>query len=272
MRLLLVLALALVAGCGGEERLSAPQDLHEGTATVLESPEHGPELCVGGQADSLPPQCGGVPLVGWDWAAVDGEERVRGTTWGAYTVVGRYDGEVLEVVDVRPPKPPDRRQVDLSTPCDEPDGGWPVDAARSSEDALQDAARVARAEPDFAAFWVDHQAPPDESGVGAHTVLNVAFTGDLPRHEQDLRAVWGGALCVVEHPRSLAELQRAQDELVGGVAAELGLTMTHAGVDEPGGVVDLGVVAATDEQRAALAERYGDGVVVLQPGLVPVER
>lgn len=71
------------------------------TGTVMDKPLDGGgrsvELCLGAIAESYPPQCGGIPLEGWDWEAVDGEETASDHTWGAYAVTGRYDGEVFTV-------------------------------------------------------------------------------------------------------------------------------------------------------------------------------
>ncbi len=69
---------------------AAPVEV-QGLGTVLESDE-GPELCLGAVAESYPPQCGGPPIVGWDWDAVDGEETANEVTWGAYAVWGDWDG------------------------------------------------------------------------------------------------------------------------------------------------------------------------------------
>ncbi|MDX2375457.1 hypothetical protein M4I32_01415 [Microbacterium sp. LRZ72] len=65
------------------------------TGTVLDAGE--PELCLGGVAESYPPQCSGIPLDGWDWSGVDGSEQAAGTRWGSYAVQGRYDGERFTV-------------------------------------------------------------------------------------------------------------------------------------------------------------------------------
>src|SRR5688572_3418701 len=43
------------------------EQLYEADGIVLEDDSHGPELCLGGVALSLPPQCGGVPLANWEW-------------------------------------------------------------------------------------------------------------------------------------------------------------------------------------------------------------
>ena len=278
---LLAIPLLLTAGCGAEaDRLGSgaareQTQVHEGAGVVLESPEHGPELCLGGVEESYPPQCGGVPLVGWDWAAVEGEESANGTTWGSYRVVGTYDGEQVVVREAVPAEPgaPAQREDPFATPCPEPAAGWQVaDPDRIDAAALDRAIALARSQPEHAGVWIDHlteASGPTERHDGRAIVLNAAFTDGLAEQEQQLRAVWGGALCVVERPRTLAELRGMQDELVtGGVADELGLAPTYASVDEMRGVVELGVVAASDEQRDALTERYGEGVVELHPALV----
>ena len=53
------------------------------------------ELCLGAVAESYPPQCSGVPLVGWSWDNVKGAESSGDVTWGAYAATGRYDGETF---------------------------------------------------------------------------------------------------------------------------------------------------------------------------------
>lgn len=64
--------------------------------TVLEA-EDGPQLCLGAIALSLPPQCSGIPLAGWSWDEVDGDESGSGVTWGSYAVTGTFDGETFTV-------------------------------------------------------------------------------------------------------------------------------------------------------------------------------
>ena len=62
-----------------------------------------PEVCLGPVAESWPPQCEGVPLVGWDWRRErlvlgqpgDGDaayQQASGVRWGRYALVGRWDG------------------------------------------------------------------------------------------------------------------------------------------------------------------------------------
>jgi hypothetical protein len=70
-------------------------------ATVLQEGDGPPELCLGGVAESLPPQCGGPEIVGWDWDAVEADS-AQGTTWGEYAVEGTWDGETFRLTQAAP--------------------------------------------------------------------------------------------------------------------------------------------------------------------------
>ena len=71
---------------------AAPGRVHTaGLATVIDSGS--PELCVGPVAESLPPQCDGLPLAGWDWADHQQMYETSGhTRWGSFLVTGTWDG------------------------------------------------------------------------------------------------------------------------------------------------------------------------------------
>ena len=70
-------------------------------ATVMDT--GGPELCLGPVAESYPPQCGGPPLVGWDWGAHDGVfERQGEVRWGQFAVTGTFDGTAFTVDGATP--------------------------------------------------------------------------------------------------------------------------------------------------------------------------
>lgn len=250
---------------------------YEASTTVLESERHGPQLCLGGVQQSLPPQCGGPDVVGWDWAQVDGEESVNRTTWGDYHVVGTWDGERLTLTE-KPGPPKQRRaepRVDLSTPCEPPPGGWKVvDERTATESGQLEATRDARRQDDFGGAWVDQSVnadaePGGERGWNDPTklVLNVRFTGDLDRHEQEIRNVWGGSLCVSKAERSMAELERIRDELIQS-SDDLG--MLTLSTDETRGVVDLQVIV-DDGVQERMDERYGKGTVDVSSAMRPVE-
>lgn len=48
---------------------------------VLEDVQ-GPQPCLGGVLDSLPPQGAGPEIVGWNWGEVSGFESAGGVRWG----------------------------------------------------------------------------------------------------------------------------------------------------------------------------------------------
>jgi hypothetical protein len=100
------------------------------------------------------------------------------------------------------------------------------------------------------------------------SILNVAFTGDLARHEAELRAVWGGRLCVTRYERSLVELRRIHEEATA-VAQELGLKVFVSGVGEVDNTVFLEVLVVEDHARVVIDQRYA-GSVRLQAALTPV--
>jgi hypothetical protein len=74
-------------------------------ATVLQEGDGPPELCLGGVAESYPPQCGGPEIAEWDWDAVDADS-AQDTTWGEYTVEGTWDGEIFHLSGATAPTDP----------------------------------------------------------------------------------------------------------------------------------------------------------------------
>jgi hypothetical protein len=72
--------------------------VYQGALTVLQGVERdAAELC-GVVAESYPPQCGGLPVSGWDWEAVEHEE-AEGVRWGSYLVTGTFDGKSLVLTE-----------------------------------------------------------------------------------------------------------------------------------------------------------------------------
>jgi hypothetical protein len=248
-----------------------PGQLYEANATVLESKTHGPMLCLGVVLASLPPQCGDVPLAGWDWRAVGGEEEAGGTTWGMYGVVGRYDGETFTVTQVGPYEDDPSRfgtDPDTSTPCPEPAGGW-TGLDHATQNDVGAAAAYARSQPDYVALWVTHLRPAElEFGP---VVVNAVFTGDVERHEAEIRKLWAGPLCVVARDvpseRELAGIRKEAEASLD----ELGLRMLWSSGPDVEPVIEIGVVADPDGKgQAAFDARYGPGVVRVIPALEPV--
>lgn len=249
---------ASIAACGSppdrpRATSATAEQRYRTTTTVLESKEHGPMLCLGGVAESLPPQCGDVPISNWNWDDVDDKESMSGTTWGEYDVVGTYDGATFTLTErPRPATRPSPSPFVFRPGCDSPKRG--NDPSRDTDADRQAAARLARRAEDFAGLW------------RAGQVLNVAFTGDIERHERELRSVWGGLLCVVRFERAYADLERAQRALVD-MRDELRLL--SVGISENRNIVDLTVILMSDEQKRTLENRYGRGTIIVTERLQP---
>ena len=254
-----------------------PAQRYEVVATVLESERHGPQICAGAVADSLPPQCGGPDLAGFSWALLDFEESVRGTTWADdVRLVGTYDGAVFHLTE--PPtkgKRPPPEPFELDTPCPEPAGGWRVvDPAKvGPEDETRTMAYADR-QPEYAGSWFDRltDGPPTEGESMADGVLNVAFTRNAAAHAATLRGLWGGPLCVTTRARSIRELDRVQDRVatLRDEAAAAGVEILGSSRGEQRGHVEVSVLIADDIARRWFAERFGDLVEVGRGAFRPV--
>ena len=249
--------------------------------TVLDDGD-GAELCLGGIATSLPPQCGGPKLIGWNWSDHAGDfEDASGTRWGEFVVTGTFDGadmtptEIVAAADWNDPGTPRSTSRDLTSPCPEPEGGWrPVDPATTTERAKQQAGRVAQALPTYGELWVDQSINPayGDPITGAEEemlmndprllVLNVRVTDDVAGAEAAIREVWGGALCVSEArftDRELAQIQRAVNDLPG-------VTYSSRGDDR----VEVGVIYDDGSVQASADRKYGEGAVLVDSALRPV--
>jgi hypothetical protein len=229
-----VAAGALLAGCAGQaptggrpgSAQGAPDPVELiGQGLVLQDRSHGPQLCLGAIAASLPPQCGGPDIANWDWSKVSGETSMSGTTDGSYVVIGHFDRAANVFTLTRaaipsaqyqgPPVSLEPEPVDLGTPCVEPAGGWGVvDPAKVTDASLERTSARAAQMAGYADLWLDQS---DSTSTGANDptrlILNVAFTRDLKARERDLRKTWGGALCVSKAPRTEEEIGRIQDQV-----------------------------------------------------------
>jgi hypothetical protein len=279
--LALALAVALAAGaCGGDAgtatggpraatgppRTAASPTVYEGTFTVMETPPRGPELCTF-VLDSLPPQCHGLPVVGWDWDAVDGEESAGAVRWGEWHVTGTYDGERFTLsAPPRVPDPPSPRGTpDFSPACDRPTATVAGDGR-----ALYFAATGNGQEfdvPDLVHLFVSEPSPE----WGDRFVLSVVVRPGATAAATDyIRARYGGPLCVVERDGPTeAELQATAAE-VGDADARAHLGPDVSGGPDPArGVVSVAVWVA-DEAALAYARARWHGLVELHGHLTPV--
>lgn len=239
------------------------------STTVLESPDHGPQLCFILE-ESYPPQCGGPDIAGWDWSLVEAES-ANGTTWGSYTLVGTFDGSTFTLTEpaAAPDEtvPPAASEHDFTAPCPEPPGGWqPVDPERATRETFEAAAALAQGSAGFAGLWIDQQTGHELGDNDPQQfVLVVKTTGDVAAMEEALREVWGGSLCVTTASRTEAELRASQYKLSDSPG------VYSAGVDIVAGQVTLGVYIATEERQRELDEEYGVGVVLQEGALEPID-
>lgn len=254
--------------------------------TVLEQrgetffPTHGPMLCLGAMAMSYPPQCGDVPIANWDWDAVEGEETASGASWGQYHVVGTYDGETFTVTGVGPSRdnPPQfGSEVDFSSPCPEPAGGWVLpDPNETLQQDASGANAYAQRQPDVVSSWVTHFDPsnPDDTELAEFdpVIFNAVFTGDVERHEAEIRKRWPGPLCIIEGEgptkRELTRIRTEAEEYVNG---ELGLQMLGSSTGGVEPVIEIGVVADPEGAGQAALDARWPGLVRLFPALRPVD-
>ncbi|MBN6051089.1 hypothetical protein JYK22_04000, partial [Nonomuraea sp. RK-328] len=281
MRSLAFLALIVLTACGSGVAASKPVTYAADDVSVLENPSHGPQLCAA-MATSLPPQCDGPDIVGWDWSKVQ-HENVRGTKWGQYRVVGTWDGSRLTLTE--PPGAAVQGTLEkhsFDSPCPVPEDGWrPVDPAKSTQEALEATERRLESEAAVGGVWLDQSYVNSIPGYDgskrewsekyandpAKLVLNVKFTGDLTGREAWIRESWGGALCVSQARRSLEALRQIQK----AIGDDLGQPFTSTSVDIMKEQVVVGVWVASEKLQQRLDDKYGEGVVLLQGALTPVQ-
>ena len=241
-----------------------------GVGTVMDTGKPtGPELCLGGVAESYPPQCSGIPLVGWDWETVGQTFESSGdTTWGGYAVQGTYDGTTLTVT--RPPvssalyDPAAPAQAPLVTSCAEPAGGWVVEDDGSVGWEDQDAVFAAAMQlPGYAGSFIDQTSlaggGQDAGGDPSRTIVNVLVTEDVAGAEESLREIWGGPLCVAQAQHTEQELLSVQE----GLRDLPGLLSSGTELDR----VTADVVWDDGTLQAWAAETFGADLVLVNSAL-----
>jgi hypothetical protein len=251
---LVSICLALVPPIGS----AAARQRYEGIVTVLESPEHGPALCYLLTA-SRPPRCSGLPVVGWDWNAVDDEQSAHGTTWGSWKVMGTYDRKSFTLTDT-PTRAGTTQDVssdpDFSPACRKP---IVVDSSQgvAEWEALGAGDFGPFEVPGLIAGWVSNPDGNDESFVGNLIVRPGARDEAVNR----VRLHYGGPLCVVERAApTAARLARVQSE-VNDTAAQRALgQVLGASYDGRRGVVDAMLWAVDRRAKAYAHRRWGDTV------------
>lgn len=264
----IVITTVLLAACGNTS--DGPSGgggaRYEGSFTVLESPEHGTELCVN-VLTSLPPQCGGLPILNWDWDEVDGEEARGGTTWGAWHVIVTYSNGTVTLVE--PPTRPRKaaqRASDFYPACAQPEveeasaGEAQWEAVGQPNEPLQIDGLVT--------MWVTGSGGEGGEDFVANVIVR---PGGREAAVAAVRGRYLGPLCVVERdlPTS-SELDAVQSELADDDArAALG-TVLSAGADSMRGAVVAQVWIVDDTVKRYAHDRWGNRVI-LESALHPVD-
>jgi hypothetical protein len=236
-----------------------------GLVTVLDDGD-GPELCHM-VAQSLPPQCEGVPMADWSWEAHPEHEERSGVRWGSYALTGTFDGTTFAVTGAVPAAlydaAADEPEPLPGTPCEAPAGGWGVvDAAKATAVAMEATFTEATRLPGFAGAWMDQSLDPSPTNDPTKVIVNVAVTRDVEGAEATLRETWGGALCVSPARYTEAELNEISLEL-----QRLPGVLTTSAADD---VVRAEVVHDDGSLQAWADEEYGEGRVRVTSALQPV--
>ena len=219
------------------------------------SPQAEVEICVGGVAESFPPQCGGPVLLGdFTWDAV-GPERASGVTWtdDPWYAVGTFDPEgghqgsitLTRPVSADPPEgyavPSAGEEVTFPQLCEDPFVGGDEEAA--GDLAAQEQLAAALEDLDgYVTSWVSDGS----------SLYNVVVTGDPDEAFAHLRKVWKGGLCVEQRDLpTQGELREAQTA-VGEEGDRLHLL--HTGVGGVSGLLEVGVLVSDQETVDAVLE------------------
>jgi len=152
-------------------------------------------------------------------------------------------------------------QVDFTSPCDPPEGGWRVvDPELTTDAALNDAISVANALPGAAGVWLDQSQNPHPDAPDNNP--NVRVTGDIAVVEARLREVWGGMLCVSPAIRTSEQLAEIQNSLpMDG--------MMSSSQDVTTGTIELWVIHDDGTLQRQLDAEHGPGVVRVISALQP---
>lgn len=222
-----------------------------GLVTVLD-PGTGPELCLGAVAESYPPQCGGPKIEGFDWGDV-GVEKAAGVTWGSYAVTGTFDGTTFTATEAIPAALYDALNEDpddpLAAACDDPET---TDEGKTSQEDMDATLTAASALPGYASAWLSGET------------VNVAVTGDAEAAETQLRATWGGPLCVTTVERTEADLNEINQELQAALP-----TLLTSGSYTPD-TLDAEVMYDDGSIQEWVDATYGEGLVRVTSALTPV--
>lgn len=249
------------------------------------SPDAPVELCVGGIAESYPPQCGGPALAGeFDWDQVTAQEQ-GGTRWtdDAYWAVGHLDLAdgprgtltLTRPLSATPPDgftPPSSPAADFPQLCADPTADVPdVDQAARTAGAggMEDdqaLGQLTSTLPGYVTHWV--------SDGGPVVNLVVDASADLEATRVAIREVFTGPLCLEQRDLPSAEQVSAAQVALSGGAPELGILASYGGGVT--GLLEVEVVladqATLDAVHAAVEEWLTPAQVSVRSTFLPLDQ
>lgn len=158
--------------------------------------------------------------------------RVRGAGWTERLCSDamRYDGEIFTLIEAGPPCWQEAQDHPIEGACPEPSGGWErPDPDLSSEADYRHTIRTSGKNP-------ISRAPGSTTPMSRRSSptprTSSALTGDLERHEREVRRNWGGPLCLMKREYTLKRLSKIQKELHDFVAHELDLDILWSDASE----------------------------------------
>lgn len=219
--------------------------------TVIDSGD-GPELCIGGVRDSLPPQCSGPVAAGLDMEGWS--EEMSGVRWGDRSVVVTWppiDGIVDVVAD----------SAVIAWDVEFPPEELPAECRD-----VETAAHVGVIN-EYARSLGARNGGLYVTGDGT---LVLQVVGDPVPHREAMAG--SGGACVVEVPRSEAEQRRIQDSLGPRLVDLPELAGTYAISTGAGGRVVVQVPAADRATARAIASLVDDPTAIRIVGLGVLDR
>jgi hypothetical protein len=143
---------------------------------------------------------------------------------------------------------------------------------------MDNAITYANNQPDRTAVWVFNLLEnPEESDLAGRQeyVVVALFTGDLESHEHEMRALWGGPLCVgpgTTNAEELLDIQNQLNEIAnrGDLPGLVGFGYSYT--DEIKGQVILGSLVVEPSADEWAIENYGAGVIRFESQLKPLEK
>lgn len=247
-------------------------------AHVIESSGDGPRLCTAfwarpGPPPSNPTVCPGLPITNWTWDGLDSDKDSRDRI-GEYALIGTYERDQGTFTLAEPARVAEwydsdyETPADFSTPCPEPDGGWPESDEGIISDGLDrvtnirapdatGSSRPGDAADGYAGGWI---------GRNPH-VLNVGIVGDLDAAEAAIRRRYDGPLCLVPFTRPYARLQAVEREIRrtegGSIQALHPMNASNQ--------VWVHLAAPDPELEQDLLGRYGNAIDIRIEGFEPLE-